>query len=131
MINKLAELIHNNNKKKGFYEGEKNTGEIIALIHSEVSEALEADRKGKYCDLDNENWVIDGQSLRDDLSTLDDIQYKAIFEMSIKDTFEDELADSIIRILDLAAYKGIDIESHIRYKVRYNTLRPHKHGKNY
>lgn len=44
MINKLAELIHNNNKEKGFYEGEKNTGEIIALIHSEVSEALEADR---------------------------------------------------------------------------------------
>ena len=37
----------------------------------------------------------------------------------LKNTFEDELADVIIRVLDLCAFKGIDIESHIKAKMRY------------
>lgn len=45
MINELSKQIHENAKNKGFYEDEKNIGEMLCLIHSEVSEALEADRK--------------------------------------------------------------------------------------
>ena len=45
MINRLAKEIHKNNVSKGFYDKEKNIGEMLCLIHSEVSEALEADRK--------------------------------------------------------------------------------------
>ena len=44
MMNKLSQTIYDNNVKKGFYDREKNIGEMLALIHSEVSEALECDR---------------------------------------------------------------------------------------
>ncbi len=131
MINELSKEVHTNNKAKGFYDDSKNIGEMLALIHSEVSEALEADRKDKYCDLYNENWTIDGKTLKEDLSIEDDSQFITIFKMSCKDTFEDELADIMIRVMDLAAFKDVDLETHIKAKMRYNSLRPHKHGKNY
>jgi len=41
------------------------------------------------------------------------------------------LADIMIRVMDLAAFKGIDLEKHIDLKMKYNSLRPHKHGKKY
>lgn len=131
MINELAQQIHKNNVSKGFYEDEKNIGEMIALIHSEASECLEADRKDRYCELDNENWTIDGHTLREDIQCEDDVEFLSVFKMSMKDTFEDELADVMIRCMDLAAFKGIDLEAHIKAKMRYNSLREHKHGKKY
>lgn len=42
-----------------------------------------------------------------------------------------ELADLIIRALDFAANEHIDIETHVRLKMRYNSMRPYKHGKEY
>jgi NTP pyrophosphatase (non-canonical NTP hydrolase) len=54
-----------------------------------------------------------------------------IFAKDVKDTFEDELADAVIRIADLCGYLNIDLESHIKAKMRYNETRPHKHGKEY
>lgn len=124
MINELAKQIHQNNKEKGFYDGPKNIGEMIALIHSEASEALEADRHGKYANLsDSQFHVLLGWVSGED--------FKQNFTEQCKDTFEDELADIMIRVMDLAAFKGIDLERHIRAKVRYNKLRPHKHGKKY
>lgn len=122
MINQLSKEIHAINVKNGFYEGEKNIGEMLALIHSEVSEALEADRKSA------EYPVFDACHI---LETGDNDEFKYFFESYIKDSFEDELADIMIRVMDLAAYKGIDLENHIKAKMRYNSLRQYKHGKKY
>lgn len=121
MINELSKEIHEVNKANGFYEGEKNIGEMLALIHSEVSEALESDRKGRYTVATMR--VVNGW-VRDD-------DFKAGFKSCVKDTFEDELADIMIRVMDLAAFKGIDLEQHIKAKLRYNSLREYKHGKKY
>lgn len=121
MINKLAQEIHENAKAKGFYEKERNIGEALCLIHSEVSEALEADRKNLHTKANI--FAVNGWTA--------DADFTDSFKNNVKDTFEDELADTMIRVMDLAAYKGIDLEEHIKAKMRYNSLREHKHGKNY
>lgn len=122
-MNLLAGKIHDVNVKNGFYEEEKNIGEMLALIHSEVSEGLEALRKG--------NEYKNPQALRGILDHQKDDLFKVAFERNVKDSFEDELADAIIRILDLCAYKDIDIDAHVKAKLRYNSLRPYKHGKKF
>ncbi len=43
----------------------------------------------------------------------------------------DKYTDVMIRVMDLANYKGIDLEFHVKAKMRYNSLRPYKHGKKY
>lgn len=121
MINELAKEIHKNAVDKGFYEGEKNIGEMLCLIHSEVSEALEADREGNHVP----------SVFCDSINNLEDFMFKQYFESEVKNTFEDELADIVIRVLDLAGFKQIDLESHIKAKMRYNSMREHKHGKKY
>lgn len=122
MINQLAKSAHENARSKGFFDTEKNIGEMIALIHSEVSEALECDRKNRY---------VDETGLYSANRQATDPSFKREFEVRVKDTFEDELADIVIRVFDLAAFKGVDLEGHIKAKMRYNSLREHKHGKKY
>lgn len=46
MINDLCKQAHETAKSKGWYDEKRETGTKLALIHSEVSEALEADRDG-------------------------------------------------------------------------------------
>lgn len=137
MINELSKEIYENAKSKGFHEGEKNIGEMLCLIHSEVSEALEADRKDKFTkNLD----IKDGKSEDSKIlmtavewsnSREDNEDFKKEFQYYVKDTFEDELADVMIRVMDLAYHKRINLEEHIKAKMRYNSLREHKHGKKY
>lgn len=124
-LNELSQEIHAISKSKGFYEPseKKNTGEVIALVHSELSEALEADRNG-YNEIINDDILTK-------LGQFDNETFKKAFELHIKDTFADEWADALIRILDFAAYKKMNIEQHVKLKMRYNSLRPYKHGKNY
>lgn len=46
MVNDLCKQAYETAKSKGWHDEERETGTMLALIHSEVSEALEADRKG-------------------------------------------------------------------------------------
>ncbi|MDC6267739.1 MazG nucleotide pyrophosphohydrolase domain-containing protein [Lysinibacillus fusiformis] len=46
-INGLCKEAHKTAIQKGWYDEQRETGTILALVHSEVSEALEADRKGE------------------------------------------------------------------------------------
>ncbi len=48
MINKLCKEAFETAKLKGWHEEQRETGTLLALIHSEVSEALEADRKRDF-----------------------------------------------------------------------------------
>jgi NTP pyrophosphatase (non-canonical NTP hydrolase) len=119
-LNKLRDEIHEYAINKGFWDNKRETGTLLMLCVSELAEAMEADRNGLYADLeliekDKENFI----------------DFKWSFENSIKDTFEDELADTIIRILDLCGAKGIDIEKHIELKMKYNATREKMHGKKY
>lgn len=125
MINKLADEIHANAKSKGFFDEPKNIGEMLALIHSEVSEALEADRNNNYFNKELYHAELVAQSQHGKDGEI------LAFKTHVKNTFEDELADVMIRVMDLAAFKGIDLEYHILHKMNYNANREHKHGKKY
>jgi NTP pyrophosphatase (non-canonical NTP hydrolase) len=59
------------------------------------------------------------------------MEQQEAFEHCIKDSFEDEIADAVIRLLDLAAGLNINLEQHIEAKLAYNRTRKRFHGKKY
>jgi NTP pyrophosphatase (non-canonical NTP hydrolase) len=127
-IAELSKEIHENAKNKGFWDKERNMGEILMLIVSEVSEAMEADREDRQANVNGFNKMLEGW---DDEHYAYDNAFKMVFEKTIKNTIEDELSDAAIRIMDLAYSRGIDLEWHIKQKMKYNSMREHMHGKKY
>ncbi len=108
MLNPLASALHQVAKDKGWYDnGDRNIGELIALIHSELSEALEEARNKKF-----ETYYPDPI-------------------LGKPEGFAIEIADVLIRILDMCAYLKIDIEKALQEKINYNATRTHRHGGKY
>ena len=92
-------------------KAEEDFPALLALIHSEVSEALEAYRKPEqgYPDGDAWGWIGPNGKPEGILS---------------------ELADVVIRIFDLVGALGMGSRfvSVLVAKMRYNRTRPHRHG---
>ena len=92
------------------------------LITSELGEALEAARKGYWSATHSPNAA---------LSIEDEEKFKEYYQIHIKGRYEEEIADAIIRLLDHAGYMEIDVNAHVLAKMRYNAMRPYKHGKEF
>jgi NTP pyrophosphatase (non-canonical NTP hydrolase) len=104
-INEMQKEVHRIAADHGWWEDwDRNVGEMLSLIHSEISEALEEWRRHK---------------------ALDEIYYS---DGGKPEGFPIELADAIIRIGDLCERYGIDLEEALRIKMAFNESRPYRHG---
>ena len=119
ILNELRDVAHNDAVLKGFWEADDNIGMALMLIVSELSEGLEALREGTICE--------PGMALRCLSGDFEPLWFKA----NVKDTFEDELADALIRLMDLCGHLKIDIASHVKAKMLYNRTRGHLNGKRF
>jgi NTP pyrophosphatase (non-canonical NTP hydrolase) len=122
-LNKLSEQIYAANKEKGFWDEERNVGETLMLVVTELAEAMEVHRKTGDIRLDS--------AAMETVSGVSEDHFSSTFVMLAKDTFGDEIADALIRLFDLAGGFGIDLDFHVSQKLRYNATREHKHGKKY
>ena len=119
-LNEWAKEIHANSCSKGWWDERRGFAEIVALCHSELSEALEEDRACRPM-----IWAHDYEGERC-VNGPEDMP-----EGAKPEGIAVEMADCLIRILDWAAYAGVDIEGIVRIKHEYNKGRPYKHGKRY
>jgi NTP pyrophosphatase (non-canonical NTP hydrolase) len=101
-IRELVQAAYDHAKSKGFHDTEVEDGTSIALMHSELSEALESIRNGQQ-----PLWFTAGGKPEGVLA---------------------ELADTVIRIADYCGQKGYDLEGALQIKMNYNQTRPHMHG---
>ena len=98
-----ALAVHQNAVDKGFWGFPRNDGELLCLMHSEISEALEALRHGN--------------------PPSDHIpEFSAV---------EEELADVLLRIMDFGIHRGHRVAQALEAKMAFNAGRPHLHGKRF
>jgi NTP pyrophosphatase (non-canonical NTP hydrolase) len=103
----------------------------LCLIHSEVSEAVECVRDSRFAPQEVHINVPDAVS-GEPTAVLCDETKAGLFYYDGKpakpEGLQTELADVVIRVLDLAETLGIDLETAMEQKDAYNQTRPHRHG---
>ncbi len=102
-LSSFAKEVWQNAEDHGWHSINKTVGEDIALIHSELSEALDEFRNGHALD---EIYVKDGKL----------------------EGYVVELADAVIRILDHCEDHKLPLEEALKRKHEYNKTRPYRHG---
>lgn len=93
-VNEYSAHCHQKMREMGWWDSPRENGTLIALMHSELSEAMEADRK----------------NLNDD-------------KLPHRKGLEVELADLLLRVFDFAGYNGLDLSGALAEKFDYNLSR--------
>lgn len=99
-LSDIQEKAHQINVANGWWEEKRNDGEMIALMHSELSEALE--------------YLRHGNPKSDHIPI-----YSGVAE---------EMADVVIRVMDFCEGRDIDLESVVLAKLDFNATRGYRHG---
>ena len=101
-LNRYAKDCHQRAVAKGFWDELHSIGHYLMLAYGELHEAIEADRLGKWIKLTPEQIEY--------LRNLEGEEFVKEFLQLVKDTVEDEIADAVIRMLDLLWFIMIDGE---------------------
>lgn len=123
MLNELAREIHNNAVAHGWWDEERSFGDIVALCHSELSEALEEYRSGRPLAYVFQDRGDDSSDPVEMVTNPDIWQHKRKPE-----GIAVEMIDCIIRILDWCGKEGVDVDKLLTAKHEYNRTRPYRHG---
>lgn len=97
-LNELRNKAYQCAVAHGWHDEDLSDEHFLCLVISELMEAVEADRKGMYADIEAFN-KYNGY-----------VDFKENFERQIKGTVEEELADACIRLLDLAGLRSVDLD---------------------
>ena len=120
-INDWVQKCHEIAIEHGWWDEEKSLGECIALMHSELSEALEEARDGRPGE-----YVLTAEN--DELYLEKD---REKFAGRKPEGVYVELVDCVIRIFDYLGHEGADVEAIMAEKCAYNETRPYRHGKKF
>ena len=95
-LNRYAKDCHRRAVAKGFWDELHSVGHYLMLAFGELHEAIEADRLGKWARLSPEAVK--------NLRVVSDAEFTQAFLWFVKDRVEDEIADAVIRLLDLLGW---------------------------
>ena len=150
-LEELIKDIHETAKQKGWWDvtpnkPERTFGDVVALIHSELSEALEFERKSKNLKAVGINHlyhyagglpVTFGDSIAAQIKELNIVPDNAPLMSNEKndickkpDGLLPELADAVIRVFDYVGKLGMEEEfvKALTEKHEFNKTRPYRHG---
>lgn len=100
--------VYEVNKTNGWFDSDRTVGDDLALLHSEVSEMLEAYRDGGLADQTGSPSQPGG--------------------LPKPEGFGSEAADVLVRLLDTCQRRGIDLAGEFERKLAYNETRGNRHG---
>lgn len=109
VFERMQDEVFRLNSSKGWYDEDRSVGDMVALLHSEVSEVLEAYRTWKF---------QDGTKLVSDNAE----------SVRKPEGVGSEMADCLIRLLDMAKRWNVDLPAEFTRKMAYNWTRPYRHG---
>lgn len=122
----IQTAVHALAKEKGWHDGETSLTERIALVHCELSEAVE-------CIRNDEPGIWQTGTVKSPL--LEEDAIVKVFPISDKwrehvkpEGVLVELADAVIRVMDICESQGWDLEEAIRLKHHFNKSRPYRHN---
>lgn len=119
------------NTALGWRTGENTFGDYIALLHSELSEALEAYRDYRLEDATNPPQPIYRNEEIPKIRHDDVYRTKRVLvghHPAKPEGVGSEMADVLIRLLDTCDVYGIDLAAEFQRKIAYNRTRPYQHG---
>lgn len=106
-LNELRDRAYKTACEHGFHEEELSNSHFLMLVITELSEAVEADRKGRLGDIEYYKFLSNKSIVR---TCNPEYFNKLAFIFRIKDSVGDELADAAIRLLDLAGLRDIEVQ---------------------
>lgn len=122
-IAEMTAEVRDVNTEKGWRQGSNTFGDYIALLHSELSEALEAYRDYRLDDATGDPSPVYG----DDEDSMGNPVRRG-WRPGKPEGVGSEFADVLIRLLDVCDIYGIDLAGEFERKLAYNRTRPFQHG---